>query len=453
MIQTQLKAVWIASSISILSGPVGAGTLSLQAILDRPFAPVVDVVAVPGTDDRTFVLNLVTGGIDIHDRSDGTTTPFLTQVEIDGAPLAGGPPFAANAYSVALSPTFASDGRFYVSVNTADKRNIVVEYTAAPSDLAGSSTVDPSTQRRIITIPHPVGGESDTHYGGALRFGPDGMLYLTTGDSDWPQASPETNPSQDRTNRLGAVLRIDPSGDAFPADADNNYAIPPGNPDFGPGADPALVAIGARNPFKIAFDPVSGALFIADVGEVLGDEISVIGPAPFGPANLGWPAFEGSAPLNPGLLPLFGDLVPPLLDVKQGTGPFEGFSLTGGVFYDGPIAELAGRYVFGDFGPGFDPTFSSPIWSLAYDGATNSFSDLRRWEPLIDGGGALGAVIGFGLDGDGTLYVSSLDLATFSGRVFAVTGTVAPVPLPAGGWLLVSGLVALVGLRRKARRV
>jgi hypothetical protein len=437
-----------AAILTFSATAVSAATLVLERVLVRPFAPVSDIVPVSGSADQVLVVNLLSGGIDIFDASTNTSRPFLGGISIEGVPLAS-TPFAASAYSVALSPDFATTGKFFVSLNTADKRNIVVEYTATQDNLSGTSLVDPATQRRITTISHPDGGDPFTHYGGALRFGPDGYLYLSTGDSDWPVDAPETNPAQDRSNRLGAVLRIDPTGNDFPDDPENNYAIPPGNPDFGDGSDPALYAIGVRNPYKIEFHPSSGALIIADVGELQGDEISAVMPSPIAPPNLGWPAYEGSNPFSLSITPLFGQVIDPILDILQGTGPFDGFSLTGGVFYDGPISGLTGRYIFADFG-NFDPAFVSPIWSVLLDPANNTFSDLRRWDAEILGGGSLGAVVAIGQDARGSLYFSTLDLATASGEVFILRAP-APIPLPPALGLMLTGVGALLVLNRRRR--
>ena len=424
-----------AALVAIGTNPIAARTIQLDPVVSGQAGLVVDVTPVPGTHDKMFLTDFVAGTVSILDRSAGTVAPFLSGVTIDGDPI-GDTVFESAAFSLAPAPDFKTSGKLYISVNTTETQNVVVEYTADPVAL----TVDPDTQRRIVTIEHPDYGAAEIHYGGAITFGPDGMLYMTTGDIGAPFEAGSDNPAQDERNRLGGVLRIDVTGDGYPGDPDNNYAIPAGNPDFGTGADPALIASGLRNPFKAEFDPVSGILYIAEVGQTQRDEINIIGPGPLQPLNFGWPAFEGSLPLTAGYT-LDGILTEPVYEFGQGFGPFEGFSVTGGTVYRGPIPELQGLYFFADFGPG-DPSYQSPLWSFLLDPDTGTTSQLTDWNVKIAGGGALGPVLGFGTDGIGNLFVSDSN-----GFVYQFVG--ATIPLPATVLLLAGALLGLGALRRR----
>ena len=120
----------------------------------------------------------------------------------------------------------------------------------------------------------------DLHHGGAVRFGPDGMLYLGIGDNQRPDNA------QDLGNLRGKIIRIDPWG----ATAEQPYRIPADNPFANtPGALPEIWAYGLRNPWRMAFDR-QGRLFVADVGSHYDEEVSIAAAG----ANLGWPVFEGN---------------------------------------------------------------------------------------------------------------------------------------------------------------
>ena len=430
--QSALAVVAVLAS----AAPASARTITLEPVVSGFGAGfVVDVTPVPGTEDKMFLTDFAAGAVSILDRSAGTVTPFLSGVTIDGTPV-GATFFESAAFSLAPAPDFETSGKFYISANTTKTQNVVVEYTADPAAL----TLDPATQRRVVTIEHPAFEAPEIHYGGAIAFGADGMLYMTTGDVGAPFGPGSENVAQDETNRLGGVLRVDLAGDDYPGDPENNYAVPAGNPDFGPGSDPALIATGLRNPFKAEFDPETGVLYIAEVGQTQRDEINIIRPGPLQPMNFGWPALEGTLPLTSSY-GLDGILADPVYEYGQGTGPFEGFSVTGGAVYRGPVDSLDGLYFFADFGPG-DPSYTSPLWSFLLDPETGDVSQLTSWGLDIAGGGSLGPVLGFGADGLGNLFIGDAN-----GSVYQVTA--ATIPLPAPAFLLAGSLAGLLLVRRR----
>ena len=116
-----------------------------------------------------------------------------------------------------------------------------------------------------------------------MHFGPDGYLYIASGDggADWCSA-------QDTTSLLGKILRIDVEVDDFPGDSDKNYGIPAGNP-----LGNEVWVLGARNPWRFSFDRENGDLWIGDVGEGAWEEFDLIPAGATAPTNLGWPWFEG----------------------------------------------------------------------------------------------------------------------------------------------------------------
>jgi len=425
--RTAGRGIALAAGLAAVAGAAQAGRLDLVPVAGLDVESfVIDAVSVPGEPDRIVLLEY-SGRVLVADRAAGTTQVMLEATVVDGADL--GASSASGVFSIALAPDFADSGRFYLSGNTADRRNVVLEYASS------GLVADPGSQRRVATIAAQPDGEPGLHYGGAISFDDAGMLFLTTGDSNGAFAG-DASPSQDVTSRLGKVLRIDPGGDAYPDDPTNNYAIPAGNPDFGPGADPALWAIGLRNPFKGKHDPISGLFPVADVGEDSREEVNLVLPG----ANYGWAAFEGSAPgageLNPAFPP-----VDPVFEYDWGGGDGRA-SITGGLVYHGPLAALDGRYLFGDYLGWGAIGDGPPVWSLSFEGGAVAASTL--WETRVLSGDVW-RTAGFGQDGAGRLYLFDQD-----GDVFEVASAVAAVPLPAAGGLLAAGLGALA-LRRRRR--
>src|SRR5690606_35823336 len=129
-------------------------------------------------------------------------------------------------------------------------------------------TVDPASRRTLYTHEQPY----PNHNGGHLAFGPDGMLYLGLGDGGG--GGDPLDAGQDPTTALGSLVRLDPT-----PEGDRPYSVPPDNPYVGSGGAPEVWAIGLRNPWRFAFDPLTGDLWVADVGQESFEEVNVV-PAP-----------------------------------------------------------------------------------------------------------------------------------------------------------------------------
>jgi glucose/arabinose dehydrogenase len=193
----------------------------------------------------------------------------------------------------------------------------------------------------------------NNHNGGDLAFGPDGYLYLSVGDGGG--SGDPGNHAQNPARLLGKILRLDVTGTAgggaYGIPADNPWA---GNPRCGPGANaaacPEIFAQGLRNPWRLAFDAGTGALWAGDVGQNAREEINVVVRG----GNYGWRCREGTSTYNTSGCPT-GGFAAPVHDYPHADG---NGSVTGGFVYRGAaLPGLAGRYLFADY-------LSGRIWSL-----------------------------------------------------------------------------------------
>ncbi len=323
----------------------------------------------------------------------------------------------------AFDPSYNKTGRFYVDVTTRIGGQLYTEVRRYTNPAIASEAA-----QVVIRVAQPF----DNHNGGWIEFGPDKKLYIALGDGG--SANDPSNNAQNLNSNLGKILRLDVGKDAFPADATRNYTIPADNP-----FRTEIFAYGLRNPYRDSFDAVTGDLWIGDVGQGASEEIDHIVKGTSG-QNFGWRALEGTIP-TPGI----GDAIPP------GTTPpvFEydhsvGQSITGGaVFRGNRVAELLGRYVFGDFVQG-------KLFTLGLDGT--GFTDITS---------ALGGIGGFNPSSFGTDANRNLYVVDYNGRILRfVTATssvsrvaaLAAVPEPATWGLMIAGF-AMIGAAARLRPV
>lgn len=347
---------------------------------------LVFATSAPGEDDHLFLLDQHAADIYRFDPDTGARTTFLN--------LPTGTVRTANEeglLGLAFHPDYETNGRFYLHIVNVSGDIEVVEYTRSAAD---PTVADPASARTIITVPHPL---LNNHNGGSVEFGPDGMLYVSVGDGGGG-GDPGEN-AQDTNDLLGSILRIDVDGDDFPGDAARNYAIPSDNPFVGGGGAPEIWDYGLRNPFRIAFDPVSGDLVIADVGQGEREEIDVHQAGDPGGLNFGWDIVEGTLPHEPGRPgePLPGDpaLTDPIFQYTHSVG----FSVTGGVFNQAE-GGLNGAYFFADF-------VTNIIWSLrVVDGEA---VDVGRLNGQLVGDPAPTGIAAFANGPDGAFYAVSLN--------------------------------------------
>jgi len=276
----------------------------------------------------------------------------------------------------------------YVVATAADGAVQVRQYA-----LTSGGAVAP-TPTVLLSVPHAA---FSNHNGGWIDFGPDGLLYMGIGDGGGG-GDPDNN-AQNPNVPLGKILRFALSA--------NGWGPAPGNPYAGGGGNPYVFALGLRNPFRNSFDGTS--LLIGDVGQSAREEIDLITTASAG-ANLGWPILEGILPFR-GSAP--GGLIAPVLQYGRGNGPYQGATVIGGRVYRGPIAGIAGHYVFGDF-------ISGHIWSVPFTSLVPGQTLDGRGFELRDAdfapdAGTIDSPVSFNADEAGTLYIVDLD-----GEIFQV---------------------------------
>jgi glucose/arabinose dehydrogenase len=343
--------------------PSGGGKVTLAKVgeFDQP----TYVAQAPATDDLYVVER--EGRLRIVRSGDVLGEPAL---DISDQVVAEG---EQGLLSVAFPPDFASSRRLYLYFTGNDQDQYVLEYRAR-----GDGTVKEGSARELLHMDD----FASNHNGGSLVFGPDGYLYIGTGDGGLP--SDQRN-GQDLGSLLGKLLRIDPR-----PSGGQPYSVPSDNPFAGrPGARPEICDYGLRNPWRFSFDRQTGALTIADVGQSSQEEIDYRRAGEICGNNFGWSAFEGTERFDPEQSA--PDAVPPIFAYGRDSG----CSVTGGyVVRDPSLPQLNGRYVYGDY-------CESTLRSLVP--ATPQAKDDRSLGLEVE------SLVSFGEDADGHIYAVSLD--------------------------------------------
>lgn len=326
----------------------------------------------------------------------------------------------------AFHPDFAANGRLYTYTSepaagladfstmppgvSPDHQTVIAEWRVA-NPASWALRVQRESRREILRIDQP----QNNHNGGTVVFGPDGMLYISLGDGgnedDQGPGHGTAGNGQNPGTVLGSILRIDPLG---ANSANGQYGIPDDNPfvdaNRGGSADNVdgcadgycdeIYAYGFRNPYRIAFDPVSGDLYCGDVGQNDIEEINVVVPG-----NYGWNLQEGTfcfAPNgdNEGYVYACapGGMATTLIEPIAQYDHSEGIAVVGGFVYQGyRFPWLRDFYLFGDFLSGLG---LGRLFTLVDDG--------RIIHIALQGRPGIGAfLLGFGQDGLGEVYVFS----------------------------------------------
>lgn len=294
--------------------------------------------------------------------------------------------------SLAFDPQFARNGYFYVYY-TDPQRNIVIERYGVG---ANPTVADPTSGLIILRVPHPA---FLNHFGGQVAFGPDGYLYLGTGDGGGA-GDPQGN-ARNLSVLLGKLLRIDVSR----ATTAQPYAIPADNPYRNDAARrPEIWAAGLRNPWRFSFD--GDQLYLSDVGQERREEVNIAATGQAG-LDYGWNVLEGTLCYGAATCERNG-LTLPAFEYDHGTDDANGCSITGGFVYRGrALPELAGRYLYSDFCRG---------WLKSFYAGTGGVAEGRDWNLRN-----IGRVVSFGQDAEGELY-----LITSAGGIHKIVRASAP---------------------------
>ena len=391
------------------------------------FTDPVVITIPPGETNRLFVAEQDGRIIVITNLASPNRTVFLDIV----ARVSGGVPTDERGLlGLAFHPGYATNGWFYVFY-TGNDTTPVLGGTNSLHDIlsrfqvsAGNSNqANASSELKLLR----QRDEANNHNAGDLHFGPDGYLYVSLGDEG--DANDTFNNSQVITKDFfSGILRLDidkrPGSippNSHPA-ASTNYAVPPDNPFIGATSfngtniNPASVrtefwAVGLRNPWRFSFDPVTGTLYCADVGQGQYEEIDIISRA----GNYGWAFREGlhNGPKSASTPPNFSH-INPIQEYTHGSGTNQGFSVTGGRVYRGTrLSQLYGYYVFADY-------VSGNVWALRYDG-TNATPFQR-----LTGETGIAA---FGIDPrNGDLLMANQGLDLLRRLVYSATATGTPIP-------------------------
>ncbi|CAN5346780.1 hypothetical protein BH11MYX1_BH11MYX1_47080 [soil metagenome] len=328
----------VANIDAAIDGPPGDGALAactprrgtnLQWKFIAPTVGPALIVVSPPDDLRLFVVEQQGMIKQVGDHS--LAAPFLDLSNLIACCGEQG------LLGLAFDPQYAHNGWFYVFYTTATK-NILARYSVDAND---PDRADPDSATILLSIDD----FATNHNGGMLEFGPDGYLYLTTGDGGGG-GDPHLN-GQNRHALLAKMLRLDPSQEAN----GKHYAIPPTNP-YANGIDgaPEVFHYGFRNAWRWAFDKLTGDIWIGDVGQGAYEELDLIAAGTPGGLNFGWSLYEGDTCYNNGNGN--GTCSPAGLTLPQfqATHPEGWCAIIGGDVYRGScLPDLAGTYFFTDY--------------------------------------------------------------------------------------------------------
>ena len=332
-------------------------------------------------DERLFVVEK-SGIINIL-YTDGTqeSTPFL---DISPNVNSGG---EKGLLGLAFPPDYSSSGKFYVNYTFTQNDSLYTRISRFSVSADNENIGDVNSEESVLEFYQPF----SNHNGGQIEFGPDGYLYIASGDGG-SGGDPDNN-AQNIQTYLGKLLRIDVST--------TPYSIPPDNPfvnnDFG---FDEIWAYGLRNPWKFAFDSETGDLFIGDVGQSSREEVDFQLAGAAGGANYGWRCYEGSQSYNLEECDTVSNVIDPIFEYSHS----DGCSITGGRIYRGnSYPNFEGKYILTDF-------CSGNYWLI--------WQENNEWQSY-EGGFLLSQIVAFGEDMSGEMYAVN----TSQGNIYRVIET------------------------------
>ena len=333
-----------------------------RMVVDGLESPV-DLANAADGSGRLFILEQ-SGAIKILDQESLLTTPFL---DIRGR--VGSESSEQGLLGLAFHPQYTQNGYFFINYTNRGGDTVIARYQVSGTD---KNIAKPESEKIILTISQPFAN----HNGGMLAFGPDGYLYVGTGDGG-SGGDPQGN-GQSLDTLLGKIMRLD-------IDQEDSYTIPADNP-FTDSSSPEIWAYGLRNPWRFTFDSLTGDMYIGDVGQNQWEEIDLLPAGSPGGSNFGWNYFEGTHQFN-GTPPNGSALVPPIVEYDHKFG----CSVTGGVVYRGSqLSGFNGVYLYGDF-------CSGNVWGTLQN-AGGDWESALLFENM-------GRISAFGEDETGEVYL------------------------------------------------
>lgn len=419
----------LSSFVNSQQVPLGDLVIELHPVASGMTSPVALVGAGDGSG-RLFVVDQA-GVVHVIDNGTLLAEPFLDVTDL--IPELGVVFDERGLLGLAFHPDYANNGRFFVRYsapragdpsepcNDPDgfivgcHMEVLAEYSVSATD---PNRADHDSAQILLTMDQP----QFNHDAGDLAFGPDGYLYIATGDGGGANDSlddptlphGELGHGQDIETLLGAMLRIDVDNGA-------PYSIPADNPFVGQAGADEIYAYGLRNPYRFSFDSVTGDLWLGDVGQGIYEEVDIIELG----GNYGWAVREGAHcfdPFNNSETPpdTFCDatgLIDPVAEYTHA----DGLSVVGGYVYRGSqFPELQGKYLFGEWSRSFGPE-----GRIFYIDPVPGLTPYQVQEVQIGAGSAaMGTYVkGIGEDDDGELYViTGTELSPYgtSGAVYRV---------------------------------
>jgi glucose/arabinose dehydrogenase len=321
------------------------------------------LTAAPGDKSKRLFIVSKKGKIYIH--KDGAVDKTKAFLDITDQISWG---YEQGLLGMIFHPKYQSNGLLYIHMTDKKGFTRVVEYKVSKDD---PDLVDKTTERVILLLD----GQAFPGHNAALpQFGPDGLMYIATGDGGFG-SKPGTG--QKKTDNYGKLLRLDPT-----------------NQD----AKPEIVGYGLRNPWRFSFDRFDGDLYIADVGHNKYEELNFAPLYDIANHNWGWVTMEGHACFKGAACDKTGMSLP-VFQYDRKTG----CSITGGYVYRGKaLPEIAGSYFYADFCTGM-------VRSMKINRKDNAISDHWMWKSALDPDDQFGSLVSFGEDNDGELYLISMD--------------------------------------------
>jgi glucose/arabinose dehydrogenase len=363
--ETSEAATTTSSSIPLPDEPLQG--LASEVITDQLNQPVFAETA-PGSD-TIYVLER-RGTIRRVDPLTGEIEPFLDIVNRSNADKG----IELGLLGLAFHPDFVNNRRFFIYFTDVEHDTAVVEYVVGANGLPEGGSYN-----RLMEIDRLPNGLR--HNAGMMQFGPEGYLYIGSGDNGEFDVNP-----QDPSILKGVIMRIDVDSDQTP------YGTPPDNPWADGSGAPETWAIGLRNPWRFAIDVPENMIYIGDVGQGTWEEVNAVPLEPVG-YNFGWPHLEGRACWAPRSGCTTAGMTMPVTAYSHE----EGCSVTGGYVYRGTaIPELIGHYFYSDWCTGFIRTFRFE---------NGGIGDITDWTAA--GMENPGQVTSFGEDADGELLYTT----------------------------------------------